>query len=217
MEIVELDAPRIAAINLGDRHHRLDPEAVIEGEVGVVREVVEVVEGGGDGGGLAAPRVADERHPVEVNPAVERRARVPGPVAEEAQVLQQQDGAGRHLAPAEVPRPGAVQEVRVHGGRRDAVARQQPGEVLVAGVGKIVHPVVPVDDERERAEVAGLDLRQVQAPVPGRFVEAESPPPFPVAGAEPAPLREARAEVHRADSRSTPSPYSGRRSSVPLP
>ena len=112
-------------------------------------------------------------------------------------MLQQQDGAGGHLPPAEVPGPGSVQEVRVHRRGRDPVAREQLTQIVVAGVGKVVHPMVAVDDEGHRTPVARFGVGQVEPSVPGSVRQAETPPPLPVGRAEPAPLREQQAQIHR--------------------
>src|SRR5580704_3222347 len=67
----------------------------------------------------------------------------------------------------------SVEKIFVDGGEDEASAGEQLTEVFVAGVGKIGHVVIPVDDQGEGKR--SIAFRVPDAGVERHFVEAEAP------------------------------------------
>ncbi len=132
---------------------------------------------------LAAARVADQRHAVEIDAAVERVAGRGVPLPPHRQVLQQQPGPQRNLGHVRVIEGVAVEEVLVHRDGDHPPAGQVFTEISVAGIGGLGHGVVAVDDEyqRERPVAFGIPDQAVQ----GQAGEVEAVVPLEVALGQP--------------------------------
>ena len=143
---------------------------------------------------------------------------VPG--AEGAQVLEQEVAArgvvAREAADAELGPRGGVEEVLVDGRDDEAARGELLAEVRVPHLGEVVHRVPAVGDEHDRERTVALGVPDVRVDRHRRGVEAPVLAPGPAFEAVPS-LHEGRAVDGIGVISFAPSPYSGRRRSLPLP
>ncbi|OQC56308.1 MAG: hypothetical protein BWX52_01743 [Bacteroidetes bacterium ADurb.Bin013] len=177
----------VLSVTRGDCNDRTDVEIEIKHLVGIVGIVRQPVEQRGMAHGFPTPRMAYEGYALHVHFPVERIALLQVPLLPYLQVFEQHPATRivLSLESLENISKGTVQKIFIHRGQDISPGSQQPAEVFVPRIGKVLRLVVTVYNEHQREWSFTLripDLRVkwqfffVKSKIPGAQFSAQALP-----------------------------------------